>query len=207
MGPVPQPSICPQAPVVELDSSTTISDHHEERDSLPVDTNIPPHASMTESQMRPRSLLLLLKSQFARERERLLQRRSMFLHMMDDTWRSLLLPPWNTRRFHFHAVKPLLNKKVVARYAPLKDPFIAFAQSAKHMNETLNDTYVLAKLADRLTHENHNVTKKLRAECERLSKAAEKSDQKLEATLAEVKRVKDASIEAEKSWVAEKVNM
>ncbi|GAA0165372.1 hypothetical protein LIER_39966 [Lithospermum erythrorhizon] len=94
--------------------------------------------------------------------------------------------PWNTHRFHFHAVKPLLLKKVAARLAPLKDPYAAFAQSSKHMNEDL-------------------ITE--RAEHEKLSKVVEECDQKLEAALAELKRVKDASVEAEKSWVAEKVNL
>ncbi|GAA0140976.1 hypothetical protein LIER_02224 [Lithospermum erythrorhizon] len=77
--------------------------------------------------------------------------------------------PWNTHRFHFHAVKPLLNKKVVARYSPLKDPYAVLAQSAKHINE--------------------------------------ERDQKLEAALAEVNRLKEESAEAEKAWVVEKTAM
>ncbi|GAA0186036.1 hypothetical protein LIER_33324 [Lithospermum erythrorhizon] len=62
--------------------------------------------------------------------------------------------PWNTSRFHFHVVKPLLSKKVAARHAPFRDRYASFTQSAKHMN-----------------------------------------------------KVKDAAVEAEKSWVSEKEEM
>ncbi|GAA0174545.1 hypothetical protein LIER_27916 [Lithospermum erythrorhizon] len=116
---------------------------------------------LSESKLQPISLWFLLKSQLARKRERLLQQpRYLFLsydgRYLELPYRLLNLEvtreaPWNTRRFHLHAMKPFLNKKVTARYAPLKDPFVSFAQSAKHMNEALNGAYVLAKRADRLT--------------------------------------------------------
>ncbi|GAA0153202.1 hypothetical protein LIER_11500 [Lithospermum erythrorhizon] len=63
--------------------------------------------------------------------------------------------PWNARKFHFHPVKPLLSKKVVAQYTPLRDPYVAFAQSAKHMTEALNGSYVLERRADRLSRASH----------------------------------------------------
>ncbi|GAA0185077.1 hypothetical protein LIER_32365 [Lithospermum erythrorhizon] len=62
--------------------------------------------------------------------------------------------PWNTRKFDFHAVKPLLSKKMVAGYTLLRNPYAAFSQSVKHMNEALNGSYVLARRADRLALEN-----------------------------------------------------
>ncbi|GAA0158498.1 hypothetical protein LIER_15506 [Lithospermum erythrorhizon] len=130
---MPQHSVRPQAPVVELDSSTTF---------LTIMKSVTPFLwtptfvllpRMKESQMRPR----LPNLEVTRE------------------------APWNTRRFHFHVVKPLLNKKVTARYAPLKEPFAVFPQSAKHMNEALNDAYVLARRSDYLNHENHSATKRI----------------------------------------------
>ncbi|GAA0157946.1 hypothetical protein LIER_15099 [Lithospermum erythrorhizon] len=135
--------------------------------------------------------------------------------------------PWNTRRFHFHAVKPLLSKKVAARYTPLRDPHAAFAQSVKHMNEALNDSYVLARRADSLACENHALSKQAevlrkvistknkllegakidlsfeRPEREKLSKATKERDQGSESALAKLKKMKDA----EKSWNNEKAKM
>ncbi|GAA0184021.1 hypothetical protein LIER_31335 [Lithospermum erythrorhizon] len=147
--------------------------------------------------------------------------------------------PWNTRRFHFHTVKILLNKKVAARYSPLKDPYVIFAQSAKHINEVhapiLNFCaqryFRLVKAKRSFTHDNRTTEKKIeilkkvittknelfdgakkdwiieREERVKLSEAVEERDQKLAATLAEVNRLKEASAEAEKAWVADKTTM
>ncbi|GAA0165688.1 hypothetical protein LIER_21021 [Lithospermum erythrorhizon] len=139
--------------------------------------------------------------------------------------------PWDNRKFHFHVVKPLLLKKVVAWYPPLSDPYVVFAQSAKHMTKALNGSYVLARRADRLARENHTTSKQIevlkkvvatknllldgekkdlskkRAEREKLSKAATERDQKLESALTELKKVKDAFAKVEKVWANEKAEM
>ncbi|GAA0186070.1 hypothetical protein LIER_33358 [Lithospermum erythrorhizon] len=120
--------------------------------------------------------------------------------------------PWNTRKFHFHTVKPLLNKKVAATYSPLKNPYAA-----------LNYAFILTKRNDLLTHDNRTVEKKIeilkkvnatknelfncakkdliieREERAKLSEAGEERDQKLEGTLAEVNRLKEESVEVEKN--------
>ncbi|GAA0140742.1 hypothetical protein LIER_02037 [Lithospermum erythrorhizon] len=77
---------------------------------------------------------------------------------------------------HYGERDPAFAYKVSTIYAPLKDPFATFAQSAKHMNEALNEAYILAKRADRPTHKNRNATKKI-----------------------EILRVKEAFAEGEKS--------
>ncbi|GAA0183386.1 hypothetical protein LIER_30805 [Lithospermum erythrorhizon] len=139
--------------------------------------------------------------------------------------------PWNTRRFHFHTVKHVLSKKVAARYTPLRDNYAAFAQPIKHTSEALNGSYVLARRANRLARKNHTFSKQIevlrkviatknlllegvkaelstkRVECEMISKAVEERDQKLEAALAELKKMNDATVEAEKSWACEKAGM
>ncbi|GAA0161743.1 hypothetical protein LIER_39288 [Lithospermum erythrorhizon] len=43
--------------------------------------------------------------------------------------------PWNTRKFHYHAVKPLKSKKVATRYRNLSNPYASFAQMVKHITE------------------------------------------------------------------------
>ncbi|GAA0163345.1 hypothetical protein LIER_39580 [Lithospermum erythrorhizon] len=94
--------------------------------------------------------------------------------------------PWNARKFHFHALEPLLLNKVAARYTPLRDPYAAFAQSAKHMTEALNGSYVLVTQADSI---------------------AEEHGRKLESAVGELKKVKDTAAEAEKVWAHENAQM
>ncbi|GAA0169886.1 hypothetical protein LIER_24268 [Lithospermum erythrorhizon] len=112
---VPQYSTRLQAPVVELDSSNTISENYGAHDSIPVD--IPPLVS--SKRVRPTT-----KVPPAASEELTRQKKG-----------KAVAAEVTVPSFHFHAVKPLLNKKVPARYTPLKDPFTTFAQSAKHMNE------------------------------------------------------------------------
>ncbi|GAA0160777.1 hypothetical protein LIER_39100 [Lithospermum erythrorhizon] len=138
---------------------------------------------------------------------------------------------WNALKFHFHAVKPLLSKKVAKRYTPLRDPYAAFSQSAKHMTKALNGSYALARRAHRLARENHNASKQIevmrkviatknllldgaknyltaeREGREELSKTAEECGQKLESVLVELKKVKDTAAEVEKVWADQKAKM
>ncbi|GAA0169922.1 hypothetical protein LIER_24300 [Lithospermum erythrorhizon] len=151
--------------MVDVDSSTTISNHHEEREPFPMDTDIPPPAS---SERVPSS--------------------------------ATRVPPTIPEE----AIRQRKGKAVMAEppaiYAPLRNPYAAFAQSAKQMNEviaTKNQLFDGAK-ADLIAKW---------AECEKLPKAATERDQKLEAALAELKKVKAAAVEAEISWVTKKAEM
>ncbi|GAA0170853.1 hypothetical protein LIER_41035 [Lithospermum erythrorhizon] len=136
---------------------------------------------------------------------------------------------WNARKFHNHAMKPLLSKKVATQCTSLKDSFAAFPQSAKHITESVNKAYVLARRADHLARVNNNVchqvdilkkrmttknsliedgdeelsTKKLKVE--ELSKVVEERDRKVESMLKELD--KEKATEAKKAWAAEKQDM
>ncbi|GAA0142752.1 hypothetical protein LIER_03580 [Lithospermum erythrorhizon] len=169
MGSMYHHSIQQQTPVVDLDSSTTLSDYHEECDFLPNDTSIPPLVS------NQRPLHTTEAPPAVEEPLHQKEGKAIVAVQVPSYDGRYPVPPyrlpnlevtreatWNTRRFHFHAAKTLLNKKVAARYAPLKDPFAVFAQTAKHINKALNGAYVLAKRTDRLTHEYRVLRKRLR---------------------------------------------
>ncbi|GAA0138950.1 hypothetical protein LIER_00596 [Lithospermum erythrorhizon] len=44
---------------------------------------------------------------------------------------------WGARKFHFHLARPLLSKEMVAQYTRLADPYAAFTQIMKHINQRL----------------------------------------------------------------------
>ncbi|GAA0138691.1 hypothetical protein LIER_00387 [Lithospermum erythrorhizon] len=204
--------------VVELDSSATFSNHYEERD-LGTDNPTPPSTS-TERPMKATETSPTVTEEPLCQRKLKVIATEVNIPPYDECY---LIPPyslpnlevkweapWNTQRFHFHAVKPLLNKKVASRYTSLKDPFAAFSQSAKHITEVLNGAFVLAKRTDPLTQQNRNSEKKIedllleRGEREKLFNATEERENRFEVALVELRRVKEASTEAEKKWVAER---
>ncbi|GAA0157435.1 hypothetical protein LIER_14703 [Lithospermum erythrorhizon] len=45
--------------------------------------------------------------------------------------------PWGAHKFHFHLAKPLLLKELAAQYSDLVDPYAAFAQAMKHINQAI----------------------------------------------------------------------
>ncbi|GAA0164304.1 hypothetical protein LIER_19972 [Lithospermum erythrorhizon] len=69
--------------------------------------------------------------------------------------------PWGARKFHFHLAKPLLSKEMAAQYTPLVDPYAAFAQAMKHINQAVNGAFVLARRADHLLLDNSSLRYKV----------------------------------------------
>ncbi|GAA0166952.1 hypothetical protein LIER_21995 [Lithospermum erythrorhizon] len=108
---------------------------------------------------------------------------------------------------------------MVARYMPLKDPLVAFPQSAKHMTEASNGTFILARRADRLAYANHTATQKIevlkkvistknlllagvkgelyakKTKCEGLCMTLDERNQKVDSVLEELRKEKDADAE------------
>ncbi|GAA0166797.1 hypothetical protein LIER_21872 [Lithospermum erythrorhizon] len=219
MGPMSHHLIQQQTPVVDLDSSTTLSNHQEECDFLPNDTRIPPPVS------NQRPLDTTEAPPTVEEPLHQKEGKAIAAVQVPPYDGRYLVPPYrlpnlevtretpsNSSRFHFHAVKPLLNKEVATRYAPLKDPFAAFAQTVKHINEALNGAYVLAKRTDWLTHEYRvskktiEILRKVIATNNKLFNGAKKDliAEKEERAKQRAKLSKAASAEAKKGWVAEK---
>ncbi|GAA0186792.1 hypothetical protein LIER_34080 [Lithospermum erythrorhizon] len=166
VGPVAQQAIQQQALVVDLDSSTTLSDqgiahpiegrvslYKEPNTSFPFSNEqpVPPTATIREA--IPEGVILQKKGKAIAVEPSLPTYDGRYLDI------PYTIPPnfdvsgetlWNARKFHCHPVKQMLSKKMCAQYTPLKDPLAAFAQSAKHITEALIGAYVLAKLVDHL---------------------------------------------------------
>ncbi|GAA0182964.1 hypothetical protein LIER_30468 [Lithospermum erythrorhizon] len=219
---VPLQDFVEEVPVVELDSCTTISDHRDERDLstenpiLPLDTN----EQLVNATEKPPTI----NEELPRQREGKAVAIEVTVPPYDGKY---LMPPYRLPNLEVTREAPRNTR----RYVPLKDPFACSLFLFLYINEALNGAYVLAKRTDRLTHQTRNVEKKIevlrkviatkhkifagakkdllleREEREKLSEAAEERDQKLKATLAELKRVKEESVVAERNWVVEKTNL
>ncbi|GAA0158682.1 hypothetical protein LIER_15640 [Lithospermum erythrorhizon] len=168
--PLSQHSIPQQTSIVDLDSSTTLSDHHEERDFLSNDTSISPPLSNQRPLDTAEAPPTVEESHRQRERKVIV---------------AVQVPPYDDR------------------YTPPKDPYEGFSHTAEYMNEV----EVLRKVIATTNKLFDGAKKDMLAEREehaKLSEALEERDQKMEAALADVKRLKEASVEAVKGWVVEK---
>ncbi|GAA0172207.1 hypothetical protein LIER_26074 [Lithospermum erythrorhizon] len=53
---------------------------------------------------------------------------------------------------------------MASQYTPLADPYAAFAQAMKHINQAINGAFVLARLADHLALDNSSLRYKVEEE-------------------------------------------
>ncbi|GAA0170444.1 hypothetical protein LIER_40966 [Lithospermum erythrorhizon] len=114
--------------------------------------------------------------------------------------------PWGARKLHFHLMKPLLSKELVAPYSDLVDPYAAYAQTAKYFNQVES----LKKNLTFKSNLNLELAKKCKdfeAELKGNSPIVEKLSTELtkEKGVAKARLVEKVRLEAERdSWRREK---
>ncbi|GAA0161414.1 hypothetical protein LIER_17738 [Lithospermum erythrorhizon] len=210
MGPEAQPAARERASlsatVVNLDSSTTISDQGHSRQ---VEEDMG-HLSLHEelNALFPSKPPALPDQQDTPEEETRRQKENAIRKDLGEasasipplpkyTGRYLATPyevapnleitediPWEARKLHFHLARPLLSKKMAAQYTPLVDRYAAFAQAMKHMTQAINGSYVLARRVDHLAIDNNSLRYK-----------------------GELAKVKEAAPEADKACVTERATL
>ncbi|GAA0151668.1 hypothetical protein LIER_10343 [Lithospermum erythrorhizon] len=140
------------ANVVNLDSSTTLSDQDLDRQMETIDTHLslrqelnipcpsPVQQAVVEEEVLPSRGKSVLEAQ-GEEAGPSIPRFPKYLglylakpytipnmEVMNDS-------PWGARKFHFHLANPLLSKELAAQFSDLVDPYATFAQSMKHINQ------------------------------------------------------------------------
>ncbi|GAA0185398.1 hypothetical protein LIER_32686 [Lithospermum erythrorhizon] len=163
--PSPVETVVARPPVVTLDSSTTISDQDmgcqmettDRRLSLWQELSIPFPSPVQQTAVEEE--IIPLREKVVQEAPlgeagpsipRLPKYSSLYLAKpysipnMEVTSDS----PWGPRKFHFHLTKLILSKELAAPYSDLVDPYAAFAQTAKHFNQTRLDELERVRLEE-----------------------------------------------------------
>ncbi|GAA0157591.1 hypothetical protein LIER_14828 [Lithospermum erythrorhizon] len=218
-GPAAPHTTTPRAPVVDLESSATVSDqgvvHPDEGGASRSDASFPPSCEQTSApvaevlEMAPEEVILPRKGKAATTGPSLPDYDGRYLdlpHTIPPNLEVTSEAPWKAHKFHYHAMKPLVSKKAMNGAHVL-------GRRADHLARANNQSFyqvdiLKKKMADKnlLLKKEEELTSK-GSELEGISKTVSELDTRIKDLLTELEREKAALVEAQKSWVVKKADL